>query len=175
MKQSHLFKLVAILVILLFVLAFYLYFRQNQTKDNINQIANWSVYQEVTDQSLKANIFGDPNECEQVENFNQEFADFKKQAKQGSIKQFLYNGALNLTITPNYNNWTNDQFLAFGADSGALCSAGGPGPLHAYADKLLWSTGCSTGVMPEKNAPGYKDFMKCIETEQMIEDYFSKN
>ena len=99
--------------------------------------------------------------------------DFKKQANQGSIKQFLYSGAFALTITPNYNNWSNEKFLAFGADNGAFCSAGGHGPLHAYTDKLLWSAGCSTGMMPDESTPGYKDFIKCTEAEQAIADYFN--
>ena len=144
-------------------------------ENNIGQIENWSLYKEINKQSLGYDIFGDPNECAQVDGFNKEFADFKKEANFGSIKQFLYNGAFVLTITPNYNNWSNEKFLAFGADNGAFCSAGGLGPLHAYEDKLLWSNDCSTGMMPDESAPGYKDFIKCTEAEQAIETYFAKN
>lgn len=142
-------------------------------ENNLSQIENWGLYQEVKSQSLKASIFSDPDECAQVEGFNQEFAYFKKQANLGSIKQFLYNGVLSLTITPNYNNWTNDQFLALSSDNGAFCSVGNLSPMHAYEDKLLWNLPCSSGAMPGENDPSYKDFIKCTEAEQEIVDYFN--
>lgn len=159
-------KFVFVLVILCILLGVYFYFKTNQTKKNISQVENWDLYQEINKQNLEYDIFGDPNECVQVDGFNKEFADFKKQANIGSIKQFLYNEVLTLTITPNYNNWSNEKFLALGADNGAFCSAGGLMPLHAYADKLLWSTGCG-GVMNARS-------IKCTEAEQATLDYFSK-
>jgi hypothetical protein len=144
-------------------------------ENNLSQIEDWNLYQEITDKSLKANILGDHDECVQVEGFNQEFADFKKQANRGSIKQFLYDGVLSLAITPNYNNWTNDQFLALSADNGAICSVGHLSPVRAYEDKLLWNLPCSSGAMPEKDDPTYTDFIKCTEAEQTALEYFSKN
>lgn len=159
-----------ILIALLFWFTFY--FRQNQTQDNLSQIENWSLYQEITNSNEK---FVGAGDCSQAKNFNQEFADFKKQASLGSIKQFLYNGVLVLVITPNYDNWTNEKFLAFNSDGGAICSAGGRYPLKAYADKLLWITSCSTGVMLEEDSPAYTDFIKCTEAKQVIEAYFAKN
>lgn len=164
MKRNITF--VFVLVILCILLGMYFYFKQNGIKNNISQVENWDLYQEINKQNLEYDIFGDPNECVQVDGFNKEFADFKKQANIGIIKQFLYNEALTLTITPNYNNWSNEKFLAFGADNGAFCSVGGLMPLHAYADKLLWSTGCG-GVM---NAYS----IKCTEAEQATLDYFLK-
>lgn len=85
----------------------------------------------------------------------------------------MLNGALELVITPNYDHWNNEKFLSFNAsDSGAFCGAGGIYPLHAYEDKLLWTQGCSTGVMLEENQPGYESFMKCVEVEPLVNDYF---
>lgn len=172
MKKS--IKFIFVLVILLILLGLYFYFNKKQTKNNISQIENWGLYKEINKQNLGYDIFGDPEECVQTEGFNKEFADFKKQANQGSIKQFLYGGVFTLTITPNYNHWSNEKFLAFGADNGAFCSVGNLSPVRAYEDKLLWNMPCSSGMMPDSNTPGYTDFIKCAEAEQAIVEYLLK-
>lgn len=165
--------LIISITVIIILIAFLLY--QKMEEDKLSQIEDWNLYQEITDKSLKANLFGDPDECVQVENFNQEFVDFKKQANRGSIKQFLYDGVLEFVITPNYDNWTNAQFLALSADNGAICSVANFVPVRAYEDKLLWNLPCSSGAMPGENESAYKEFIKCTVAEQAALEYFSKN
>ncbi|MDQ5938999.1 MAG: hypothetical protein QG642_689, partial [Patescibacteria group bacterium] len=33
---------------------------------------------------------------------------------------------------------------------------------------------CSTGRMPEQEDPGYSEFIKCLETEEIINGYFQQ-
>ena len=139
---------------------------------NISQIENWSLYKEINKQNLEYDVFGDPNNCAQEPNFNQEFAKFKATANQGSIKKFVYNGVLELAITPNYNNWTNEKFLAFSTDNGAFCGMGGFFPLQAYSDRLLWSGGCGPKTFSEEDIA---NSIKCEKIDQAVFDYFKVN
>lgn len=131
-----------------------------------DQIENWSLYQE------NASVQVGTGKCG-----NQEFDNFLDQANAGSRKTLNLNG-LTLVVTPNYNNWSNEKFVAFNNDSTAICGAGGYYPLHAYSDKLLWRGVCGTGAAPEPEEPDYAAKMAalnlCEKTLQDVDQLFPK-
>lgn len=177
MKNKILFTILFLIIALLLTSCGANNIDNNKTQENINkesslnndeiksQIENWSLYQEVTNESEKIVGSGD---C----TTNEEFNNYVNKTKQGSFKRLMLNGALELVITPNYDNWTNEKFLAFSNDSTAICAAGGIYPLKAYQDKLLWRGICSTGAIPPTNSPAYGDFQKCTITEEILNEYF---
>lgn len=125
----------------------------------INKIENWELYQEIENPEDK---WVGAGECG-----NPEFAEFKNKVKQGSIKLWQANGVLDLFITPNYLNWSNEQFLTFNNDETAICSAGGRYPLKAYPDKLLWKGVCGTGNLPSSQ--------ECLFVDAIVIDYLGKS
>lgn len=150
------FFLIVIIVLAVFFLGGYFYLQQVNQGLSV-QIENWSLYQEIVDPADK---FVGSGDCG-----GQEFSQFKQKASLGSIKKLFLPGNLDLIITPNYDNWTNDQFLALISDSSAICAAGGRYPLKAYPDTLLWSGVCSTGVESEN---------QCQKSAEMINRYYKR-
>jgi len=135
-----------------------------------SQIENWSLYQEIVNEEDKwvgADFCG-----------NKEFEEVLLEAKGGSMKILELNDALDLVITPNYKNWTNEEFTAFNNDPTAICAAGGRYPQYAYSDKLLWSGSCGTGFMPEITSPIYKEWkenqIRCEKAREVVEVFFAK-
>jgi len=127
-------------------------------------VENFELYQEITDPDERSFDKSCPNE---------EFNKFLLLTEQGSIKGLRLPGGMLTMITPNYYHWSNKKFLSFKTvEPEAFCNVGIMGPVHAYKNQLLWRQACSTGAMPEPDAPGYQEFMKCIETEEAIVNYF---
>lgn len=160
------FLAAAIFTVLYFVLVINKSHNQESVfkSNEISFIENFSLYDEFREN--KENIFG--ADCG-----NDEFNNLKSLAKEGSVKQLFLPGGFQLVLTPNYYNWSNDKFLGFNnPDSGAFCGAGGIFPLYAYKDNLLWSGSCSSGFMPSPDEAGYEDFMNCLESEEMVIEYF---
>lgn len=138
--------------------------KKNQEKYLMSQIENWDFYQEITDPQEKSFICYD---C----TTNKEYLDYNSKAKKGSVKKLMLNGQLSLYITPNYLNWSNEKFFSFSSDPTAVCCIGNS-PLKAYPDKLLWRGGCSGGMAPLENSPIYNNYLKCLEAENAVNDYF---
>lgn len=171
MKINKLIFIVILFLLILLsygIIKYFQFVNDKKLESNlIKQIEDWNYYQEITDQIEKTSYFTLPD-C----SANQEFKDFNLKAVQGEVKVFKLNGALPLVLTPNYFNWGNEKFLSFSSDPTAVCYAGGIYPLKAYQDKLLWRESCSTGALPAENTLAYKDFLKCQEAEQVLNEYF---
>lgn len=130
-----------------------------------SEIENWSLYKENPNVKVGAGKCG-----------NQEFENFLNRANSGSRKTLVLNG-LTLVITPNYDNWSNEEFMDFNNDNTAFCEVGGFYPLHAYPDELLWRGACSSGAGPEPGEPGYAEKVaalnQCQDTVNEISIFFS--
>jgi len=135
----------------------------NRERPLTDQIENWSLYQEDSEITV-----GGTGDCG-----NAEYTEFFKKVNSGSRKVLLLNNVLELVITPNYEEITNEQFLAWNSDDTAICVAGGIYPYYAYKDKLLWKGVCSTGYIPPENSSDYQRFQDCLEAEEAVEKYFS--
>jgi hypothetical protein len=158
------YLLIILVVILVLVASYFIYVSNKKTNPIIKQIENFSLYQEITDPAQRSFDKTCPNE---------EFNIFLKLTESGSMKSFSLPGGMVVVITPNYYKWDNKKFLGFkNAEPPAFCNAGIMGPVHAYKDYLLWAGACSTGRMPESKDPDYVEFVKCTETEEIINNYF---
>ncbi|MDP2812145.1 MAG: hypothetical protein Q8O32_00440 [bacterium] len=165
MNRKKVLKIVLIFLIVIILVTAYFLLTKKKRNNIIEMVENFELYQEITDPDERS--FG--KDC----NANEEFNQFKKIMELGSMKKLVLPGGMQVMITPNYNRWSNKKFLSFNTvDPDAFCGAGGTYPLHAYKNQLLWKQACSTGAMPEPDAPGYQEFMKCIETEEAIVNYF---
>lgn len=123
-----------------------------------NQIEDWSLYKQNDEVQVGAGKCG-----------NTKFEVFLDQANSGERRILYLNDTLQLITTPNYNHWTNEDFLAFLSDESAFCSAGGIYPLKAYPDRLLWRGVCTTGKIPDEGTREYADYQKCIEAEKILD------
>lgn len=159
MKKLFLIKniLITWCVILIVVAGNYFYYRKTN-QNQLAQIESWDKYQEIVDSADKFIGAGDCG--------GQEFNKFKQQTVLGSMKKITLPGNLDLIITPNYDHWTNNQFLALISDSNAICAAGGRYPLKAYIDKLLWIGVCDTGVESES---------QCQKSAEIVNGYYAKD
>lgn len=160
-------KYLLIILIIIFALFFvYFIFSSNKKTDPIiKQIENLSLYQEIIDPTQRSFDKTCPNE---------EFNEFLKLTESGSMKSLSLPGGIAVVITPNYYKWDNKKFLGFkNAGPPAFCNVGIMGPVHAHQDYLLWSNNCG-GVTPELEDPDYVEFVKCTETEEIINNYFKK-
>ncbi|MDQ5938955.1 MAG: hypothetical protein QG603_489 [Patescibacteria group bacterium] len=165
-KINKKYLLIIVVIILILVASYFIYVSNKKTNPIIKQVENFSRYQEITDPAEK--YLGE--DCA-----NQEFNQFKKIVLSGSMKELILPGGLRVVMTPNYNQWSNEKFLSFNTiQPEAFCSAGGIYPLEAHKDNLLWAGVCSTGRMPEQEDPGYSEFIKCLETEEIINGYFQQ-
>jgi len=165
--------LIAIATLAVFLIVSYFFVRKNKSvsSDDLNaKLENWSLYQEIIDPEEKWVGSGDCS-ADPINSPN-DFDNFKALAKKGSMKELILPGNFGLTLTPNYFSWSNEKFLSFTHNENAICAVAGRYPLRAYPDKLLWVSVCSTGFMPSEDSPMYNDFMKCIESEQIVRDYF---
>ncbi|MBU1202626.1 hypothetical protein KKH39_01075 [Patescibacteria group bacterium] len=164
MSRKKALKILIIFLIIIILVIIYFLLVKKKKNNTIEMVENFTLYQEIIDPNEKSFDKSCPNE---------EFNKFLLLTEQGSIKSLKLPGGLLTIITPNYYNWSNKKFLSFNTiEPEAFCNAGGTYPLHAYKDKLLWKQGCSTGAMPEPDAPNYQEFMKCIETEETIINFF---
>jgi hypothetical protein len=135
-----------------------------------NQIENWPSYKEIIDEKEK---WVGTDSCG-----NKEFEAVLMEAKKGSMKIFKLNNALDLVITPNYNNWTNEEFTNFNDNPTAICAVGGRYPRYAYSDKLLWVGSCGSGFEPDITSPIYKEWkekqIRCEKASKVVKDFFNK-
>lgn len=164
MKGKKILKIVMIFLIIIVAQVYFLFFYKK--KDNaINMVENFSLYQEITDPAERLLWEG----C----NANEEFNQFKKIIKQGSMKKLILPGGAQAMVTPNYYNWSNKKFLSFiNIEPEAFCGVGGFFPIHAYKNNLLWFQRCSGGAIFDEDNPEYQEFIKCTETEESINNYF---
>ncbi|MDD5566959.1 MAG: hypothetical protein PHH01_02075 [Patescibacteria group bacterium] len=176
-KKSYLTLAVVLLAVSLIAAVLIFIFSRNESSEQItlnsrvveknssleSQIENWSLYQE--DPSV---VVGGTGDCG-----SRAFTEFYEQINAGSKKILRLNNALELVITPNYNQLTNEQFLAYNEDDQLICVAGAIYPFRAYTDKLLWKGVCSTGAIPPENSNSYQVFAKCQEADEIVEAYFN--
>ncbi|MCX6784418.1 MAG: hypothetical protein NTV81_00585 [Candidatus Komeilibacteria bacterium] len=149
-------------IILIIVAGGYFYYQADQ--NSVAQIENWAEYQEIIDLADK---FVGSGDCG-----SQEFDQFKQKAILGSMKKLSLAGNLDLILTPNYDHWTNNQFLDFLQDETAICAAGGRYPLRAFSDKLLWVGSCGSGVAPGAGV-AYNNFIQCQKSAKMVSEYIN--
>jgi len=137
-------------------------------KQEESQIEDWSLYKEITDEEDRWVGTGPDVLCG-----DKEFEDVIIKAKGGTMKILKLNDALNLVITPNYKNWTTEEFTAFNYDPTAICGAGGRYPAYAYEDKLLWVGVCSTGFMPIDESEKER-LIRCEKAQEIVKNFFVK-
>lgn len=166
-KISKKYLLIIVTVILILVVSYFIFVSNKKTNLIIKQIESFSLYTEITDPAER--FFWE--DCKA----NEEFNKLKKIIKQGSMKKLILPGGAQTMVTPNYYNWGNEKFLSFiNIEPEAFCGVGGFFPVHAYKDNLLWFQRCSGGAIFEEDGPAYREFIKCTETEEIINSYFKK-
>jgi hypothetical protein len=132
---------------------------QEKVADLSAQIENWNLY--VKDTAVKVGT----GNCG-----NKEFEALLWKANSG-VRMAQNLDGVKLVYTPNTSKISNEQFVAFATDSTAICEAGGINPVYAYADKLLWASGCG-GMMPRPDEPGYLETLKCVVAEETLMNHF---
>lgn len=132
---------------------------ESKTKPVIADFENWNLYQDE-DRVNFASCAG-----KKTSEFVQQYA--------GSNNKTVTIDGLSLVITPNYNKYSNDDFLK-AYDSAGKTSIGKPGvavpdscisgatPVHAYADKILWVEPCEPM------------FTQCPGALKFVSDFFKK-
>ena len=104
-----------------------------------NNVENWELYQMVTDDELKQ--FGNDDACPPTAQGNATFMEYQTKALAGEVHQLELPYGMFIIYTPNYQNWSNDDFTKITDEGRKVCSPGYPIPLHAFEDKLVWGAG----------------------------------
>ncbi len=115
------------------------------------KIENWDLYTQAESILKLDKCTEDPEEIIQ----------YKAELGTYSVKNQIIN-SLKITITPNLNNWTDQEFQNF-----SICQAGAMCPLKAFPENLLWIGSCGTGMMGE-DPEEIKELEACGKIQEEI-------
>jgi len=160
--RKHKTKLIIVAVVLIIVIGGAGWYFCRPACTLVGQIEDWKSYKVDNEVIVGADVCND-----------KAFTAFLKKTNKGDRQVKTVNG-VQLVITPNYDNWSNQDFLN---KVKSFCSGGGIYPIAAIKDKLLWSSDCSGGRAVTPNESNYLQEKVRIEACQKsageIESYYS--
>ena len=135
---------------------------QTTTSAIQKNILMWENYKPSDEFSLVS-------DCGQSEN-SRLFETMNKNRK----VQTLHN-SFTLILTPNPKKWNLTQAQQFTQDPTVTCGVGAPISIYADASHILWASRCLGGVMPDKMSPNYQKDVSCVQTSEVVSQYFGIN
>lgn len=127
------------------------------------KIEMWNLYQE--DPSV---VIGIPD-CGVSKN-----SDMLKSMNSGSKKTLSINSTYRLVLTPAYSLKNFNDVVQFRNDPTVICGIGAYYPFSISEDRLLWRQSCSSGAVPAVGTQSYKDFVSCIQAQEVVQRHFKE-
>ena len=129
-----------------------------------SKIGDVSLYHPVSNSADKS--FGNDSSCEVGVKGNSSFLEYVKKAQQGVVYRLDLSYGIYILSTPNYEQWTGEQFSAFTDQDMRICSVGWFMPLGLQYGKVFWLGGYCGGV-------GGPNCDQNYNLEQFLKSYFS--
>jgi len=126
-----------------------------------NKLEDWSEY--ILDKNSSFAPYQQDPGCKAIDSW----VDYYQRAKTGPVYRLNLLYGLYLEYTLNYEHWTAHQLLSFTDQDAGVCGVGGPLPVYAYSDKVLWLDGYCGGAGGSQCDENY-------ELQNLIGNYFKE-